>query len=380
MGKRELVLIVVFVVLGILVYEFTAPPPPPGSETTSVSSIIRNIRRDIHGARETASADTQQTMAVAGDVKMLRISVMATSDITVTGETRADLSAQTHVVARGYDAAEAKASADSIKLKLERVGDAVVVSVDRGPMTNPPVRRPPVEFVVTLKVPKGLTMRMDPHSGRIVVSQLAGAEIAGARGETRVSAIAGPLQLAHVGGPLQIDGAGSLKLNARNSRGSIKHVAGTFGLDAIGGDLALDDVTGPLEIEARNTDLKIGGISALKPTLRVNATSGRVRIDGLRTEARIDGRNTVIDVAMDTAAPVTIYNTGDSINVTTPSGGYTLDALATDGHMTITDGNLKPSGDPDPRAAGPVRGGGATLTLRVTRGTINVVASHTAGK
>ena len=38
----------------------------------------------------------------------------------------------------------------------------------------------------------------------------------------------------------------------------------------------------------------------------------------------------------------------------------------------MDDGDLKPSEGTDPRTAGPVRGGGPTLTLRTTRGSITV--------
>ena len=58
MGKRELVLIAVFVVLGFCVYQLTAPPPPPGSEGVSIGGIFRNMRRDVQGARESAASDS----------------------------------------------------------------------------------------------------------------------------------------------------------------------------------------------------------------------------------------------------------------------------------------------------------------------------------
>jgi hypothetical protein len=163
----------------------------------------------------------------------------------------------------------------------------------------------------------------------------------------------------------------SLKLNARNSRGTIAHISGTLAIDAIGGELALSDVTGPLEIEGRNTDIRIASVKALKGPLRVNSTGGEIRIDGLRTEARLDGRNTAIDVILAAPAPVTIYNLGD-IRVTAPPGGYALDAGATEGHLNIDDGDNKPSEGNDPHASGPVRGGGPALTLRSTRGNITV--------
>jgi hypothetical protein len=371
MGKRELVLISVFVVLGVVVYQFTAPPPPPGSESVSIGSIFRHLRRGVQGARESATADVAQSLTVDSTVTTVRLSLLANSDITLTGEDRTDIATELHVVARGYDPAEAKAAAAAVRLKLDRVGEAIVVNLDRDALTTTPTRRLPAQLTVTIKVPRRLALRMEPHFGRFVASQLASADIMGSRGETRLTGIAGHLQLTHVGGPLEIDGAGSLKLTARNSRGTIRRTAGAFALDTTGGELALRDITGPLEIESRNTDLRVDGIDALKPPLRINATGGELRIGGLRTEARIDGRNTDIDVVMSASVPLTIYNVGE-INLTPPPGGYSLDASATDGRLFLDDGAFKTSGDGDSHAEGAVRGGGPTIALRATRAAIKL--------
>src|SRR5205085_11575363 len=93
--------------------------------------------------------------------------------------------------------------------------------------------------------------------------------------------------------------------------------------------------------------------------------------EGLRTEARIDGRNTATDVTLAAPAPVTIYNLGE-IRVTGPPGGYTLDAVATEGRIALEDGDLKASEGADPHVTGSIRGGGPTLTLRATRGSITL--------
>jgi len=372
MGKRELVLISVFVVLGVVLYQFTAPPPAPGSESVSIGSIFRNLRRGVQGARESATADVSQSIAVDSSVTTVRLSLLANSDITLTGEDRTDIATELHVVARGYDPAEAKAAAAAVRLKLDRVGEAIVVNLDRDALTKTTTRHvPPPQLTATIKVPRRLAVRMEPHIGRFVASQLASADIMGARGETRLTGIAGHLQLTHVGGPLDIDGAGSLKLSARNSRGTIRRTAGALALDTTGGELALRDITGPLEIESRNTDLRIDGIDALKPPLRINATGGEVRIGGLRTETRIDGRNTDIDVVMSRSVPLTIYNVGE-INLTAPPGGYSLDASATDGRLFLDDGAFKPSGEGESHAEGAVRGGGPTIALRATRAAIKL--------
>jgi hypothetical protein len=377
MGKRELVLIAVFVVLGICVYQLTAPPPPPGSEGASLSGILRRMKRGVQGARESATVDSQVTAAVDATVRQLRINFGRSNDLTVTGEDRADIVAEMHATARGYDQNEAKAVAGAITLKIERTGDAVVVALDNSGARNLPRNSGTSQIVIVLKVPKRLALRVEPHTGRLVVSQLASAEIMGSRGETRLTGFAGRVVLTHSSGELEIANVASLKLNSRNSRGTIKQVNGTATVDAAGGDLSFAEITGPLEIEARNTELTLDGTKELKPPLRMNTTGGEIRIRGLRTEARVDGRNTTIDVTLAAPAPVTIYNTGE-IRVTAPPGGYTLDAVANEGRLTLEDGELKPSEGPDPRASGPVRGGGPTLTLRSTRGSITV--GKAAGK
>src|SRR6516225_5321646 len=97
MGKRELVLVVAFAVLGIVVYQFTAPAPPPGSEGFSIGGLIRNVRRGVQGPRETASADSSQSAAVPATVNELRLNISRASDITITGEDRTDIAASLHV-------------------------------------------------------------------------------------------------------------------------------------------------------------------------------------------------------------------------------------------------------------------------------------------
>jgi len=64
-----------------------------------------------------------------------------------------------------------------------------------------------------------------------------------------------------------------------------------------------------------------------------------------------------------------------------PPGGYTLDAIATDGGISSDDGSIKVTGDDrEKRVAGPMRGGGPALTIRTTRGRIDLRKPAAAGK
>jgi hypothetical protein len=68
MGKRELVLIALFLVAGVVVYQVTAPPAPPGSDV-SVGGLFGRLQRTGSGSRATASAESKQTHPVADSVR-----------------------------------------------------------------------------------------------------------------------------------------------------------------------------------------------------------------------------------------------------------------------------------------------------------------------
>ena len=51
MGKRELLLIFCFFIVGVVVYQATARPPAPGERGLSLSRLIESARREIRGNR-----------------------------------------------------------------------------------------------------------------------------------------------------------------------------------------------------------------------------------------------------------------------------------------------------------------------------------------
>lgn len=373
MGKRELVLIALFAVVGIVVYQFTAPPPPPGSEEVSVGGIFQRIKQQMRGPQATSTAEQEDAIELAPETRLLRLSFAYANDLTITGSDGDHIMIKSTVVGRGYDEAEAKAVAVSAIPKVEHTADAVSLTAAA---TVAGRRNGPRAFVsqatYTISVPRRLMIRLEPHSGQLTIRDIAGAEIMGSRGPTTLSNIGGHIALSQTGSRLEIDGAGSLKLTSRNTSGIIKRVSGTVTMDATGAETRVEDLVGPLDIEARNAELTIDAGKLTKAPFRFNATGGRLRIEKLKTESRIDGRNTDMEVQLSGAAPITIYSTGETIIVTPPPGGYALDAVATEGSLTLEDGEFKVPSDGEQRVSGNVRGGGPTLTLRANRGDIRV--------
>ncbi len=149
MGKRELVLIALFAIVGVVVYQVTAPPPQPGSQGFSLSRIMQSMRRGIHGNRASAQIDRTRTEPVDSSVQELRFVIPGT-ELTVAGEDRADIAIQMHVTSSGFDDAEAKRLAEVSTLTVTRAGPALVFNIK-----FPPEARQ--SAVLTLKVPEALT-------------------------------------------------------------------------------------------------------------------------------------------------------------------------------------------------------------------------------
>src|SRR4051812_539245 len=185
MGKRELVLIAAFLVVGIVVYQFTAPPPAPGSEGMSVGGIFQKLKREIHGARESATAESKGSLPVDPSIHLLRINLPRANDLAVVGTDAADETVEMRVTARGYDQAAAKATADAARVTLETAGDAVMAS-----STWSNTRRNNnsdgfvVQSTITLSVPRRLNIRLEPHIGELTVRDVAAVELMGSRGDT----------------------------------------------------------------------------------------------------------------------------------------------------------------------------------------------------
>src|SRR5262245_48519536 len=125
MGKRELVLILAFVLVGAVVYQVTAPPLAPGQEGFSFGRLIQHIRRNVQGRRAQASVESSRTEPLEASLTELRATLMGT-DLTVIGEDREDASFALTVSSNGTDPADAQRLAGLATLKIERTASALV--------------------------------------------------------------------------------------------------------------------------------------------------------------------------------------------------------------------------------------------------------------
>lgn len=374
MGKRELLLIVAFVIVGAVVYQATAPPPGADDRGFSLSRLIDAARREIRGNRASAELTTTSTQTLSPDVTELRLlGYLAEAD--VIGEDRPDIATSLRIRSNAYDEVEAKRYAQESTLVVDRAGQSLSLRVK-----YPQGRQSGRQWgYLTVKVPSRLRVRTE-GIGKSVISGVAGVEMTNSRSDATITHIAGRVTFNHRGGTVSIEDVESLKFTGRGTELKVRGVRGdTSILFEQGGELNASGLSGAVDVESRNADLTLSGLEAARGPIRVNVNGGSMKLEGLKTDTRIDGRNAELEIAVSRAAPIAIYSDGDDVLLTPPAAGYRLDAVVVDGRIApealVTSLGLERSGATEPRevrASGSVGGGGPTITVRATRGDLTL--------
>jgi hypothetical protein len=376
MGKRELLIAVTVVVIGFGVYRFTAPPGDPSRSGFSLSAIVNEIRREIRGQRVTADATFTAAQAVPETVTEIRLAFNIGA-VTIVGEDRDDVEAEMHVRSTGYDTEEATRLAKASHLQFDEAG-ALLIIAGKFPVEG---RQTPT---LRLKVPARLGVRMDEKGSTLQITNVASVLIAGGRGDTTIERVAGSVTVTQRGSDIVVRDVGALRLTTLSgAEARVSDVRGDAAFSLQSGEVRAEGLRGGLEVESRNTELLLDRLENLKGPVRINANLGEVVLVGLRADTRIDGRRTEIRVDLAGGGPLAIYNDGDEvIEVTVPSAGFTIDAVAAAGRVSL-DPTLEEAGlrltttggqDDDSaagaesRVAGTVGGGGSLITLRARRG------------
>lgn len=378
MGKRELLIAAVFLILGFGVYRLTAPPGDGSGSGFSIGRMINEIRREIRGQQGRAETTFAATEAVAGTLSEIRVN-FAVGAITIVGEDRQDIEAEMHVRSTGYDNEEAERLAKASHLVFDEAGALLIISA-RFPEAG---RQTPA---LRLKIPSRLGVRLDEKQSTLEITNVASVLIGSARGRTVIQKIAGSVSITQRGSELVVSEVGSLKLTTTSGvEARVSNVQGEATFSLQGGELHAEALGGSLEVESRNTEMVFDSLSNLKGPVRMNASLGELVMNGLAADTRIDGRRTEIRIDHAGGAPLAVYNEGDeTIELTVPPTGFTMDALAVEGGISVDEKltalGLKreaigenagsESARPDVKVTGAIRGGGPPITLRATRGDI----------
>ena len=378
MGKRELLLVAAFVVIGAFVYQVTKPAGDPNRPGWSFGGIVEQIRREVRGNQGRAEVTTTQTVPAPATVREIRLEKFP-SGVVILGEDRQDIEIELKVTSRAYDEAEAKKTAHDTKVLVDEAGEMLRLTMDYPPGGTQTA-------TLSMKVPKRLALRLEDKGGRLTVSHLAAVFIGGAgRGETVISEIAGEVHVNQRGSTITITNVGSLRMTTVSAgEAKISGVKGDATLNFTGGEIRLEKLGGAVEVDSRNAELRFEQLDDLRGPLRIRDVGGEIDLVGVRCDTRIDGRESEVRVTQGAIAPLAIYNDNDgadAIEVTLAEGGMKIDAAASNGRITLDD-KLKAAGlkveakgdaeNPAHRLEGVIGAGGPALILRATNGHIEL--------
>jgi hypothetical protein len=363
MGKRELLIIAAFVVIGAVAYQLTAPRSTPGAKRLSFSSLIDNVRREVRGNRSTASVTSRGTVADVADLNEVRIANVA--EVSITGEARQDIGYELTVDAYGPDESTARESATRAALTIDRVGASLRLRVPGGRGIRQIAR-------LSLAIPVRLAVFVDGNgtNTRVRAEHVAALHLDGVVGDSTATTIAGAVTGSHRNGSLAISDAGSVTLALVSSRLSITRVAGAVSLIARAGRAEIGATTGPIELDGTNEESTI--TSPVKP-VRIGGTGGRVHVIAPQGHVVIDVRRTAVEVTLERAVEVTATTTDAPIQVWLKSdAAVAVDAAAADGGLVDASafGLTAISLDQESRLRHAFHDGTTTVALRNQRGNI----------
>jgi hypothetical protein len=361
MGKRELLLIGLFGVLGLIAYQLTAPARPEGG--FSLRDWLARVRREVQEVRIQQPVTRSLDAPVPASVARVRLEGPR-GTFTVVGEARDTVAIELKGVVHAVDEAEAAAQARQLAVTATPEGDRLVVRITLPDMEVR--RRLPLD--VSIRMPARLALDLSMPGGQTEVSGIAAVAIERASGRARFAGIAGAVSGEFGSGAIEIERVGSLDLKARRTELRIVGVAGAARLEAAAGDLVLRGVEGPTTLKVERMDSELEDLGG---PLEVTGSGGQLRVRGARGAITCDTRRVTLLLAPAVPVPITATSDADLIEVTLPRGGATVDARAERGEIRVPDDTLAVKTHEEVQEAqGAIAGGGPRLQLRTTRGDI----------
>jgi hypothetical protein len=366
MGKRELVLIVGFILAGAVIYQLTAPPPKPGQEGlwAAVTRGWQEIKADIAEHRSSATARNTTTAPVTAATKDLRIAELR-GQLTVMGEDRADVAVELETQGYATTEEEARATAKRIVAELRDVSGSLTatVLVPRG------TRRYRADM--TIRVPRTLPVQLEVINGPLEVRNVARLRFTAIRSKCSIRDVAGEVRGEARDGDLEVVRARSVNVVGRRTEAQLERIEGDVTLELTDADLELREVTGDVRIEGRRLDMRAADI---RGATRINQIDGEIRLDRITNPVDIEGNRSRVGLRLERPVRLNVATTEDTIELTLPErGGMTIDAVAVDGHIRTDVGDIHVATEHvEQRARGAVAGGGPVASLRATRGSITI--------
>jgi predicted RNase H-like HicB family nuclease len=364
MGKREVVLIAAFLLMGLVVYQFTASDDS-ASGGFSVSGIIEDLKSEMHRPRHSAEATVTRDVPVEPGVAVIAVPEFR-GRLTIIGETRDDVRAELRAAVWTEDRDESSRVVKDVTPSVDTKNDTITVTVEV------PGDVPRVRSELTLRVPDRFRVQADVPSGSTDIRGVAAVAL-DARGEVVISDVRGLVAGAFRDGEVRIADAGSVRITLRRGDANVTDVKGDVAIEASDGNVTLREAGGGVQLTAVRVDATVGGTAG---PLRVNASDGRTTVDDPGGSVDVEGVRTSVTIRLARAVPVHAATTDDGITIVPPASGITLIGVASEGRIRSDLAGVPiEKQEALQRVRAELAGGGPTVTLRTTRGDIDLLPS-----
>jgi hypothetical protein len=364
MGKRELLLISGFAVIGLLVYQLTMPAT--ADTGGGFAAWWARVRSHVQDQWVERRYERREEAPVDPAVKQVAIE-LDRATLTVIGEARDTIGVELTGVVFGGDEQMAKAIEAQIKVGLTTDGPVTRIALTL-PKRDELARRPRVQL--TLRVPSRLGIDVRLGGGELDVTNVASVHVAKATGRMRFATIAGAVTGELGPGEVDIERAGSVAIETQRSQVRIANVAGTLEAEARRGDFRARGIGGATHLESHDIE---GELEDLAGPLKLTGSGGEVRVRDIRGPITAETERTTLKFTPGTAVAIAATTEHDAIELTLPTGGLVLEAVATDGDIRAPDGLLTINRDGDvTTASGTLNGGGPRVVLKTSHGDITV--------
>jgi hypothetical protein len=360
MGKRELFIILGFIVVGALAFQFTAPPAT-GTSSFSLGNFFNQARREMRGNPGRAVNVTKASIPVTPGLREVRLSGI-NEGVTIIGDSKTTIEYELSVSSTGPDDAGALALAKETVLLRDDVADSLALKAD---YPEPGSQR----STLTMHVPPGMSVRLESSTGATITA-VAGVHLEAMRGRVTLADISGGVTGAHQDGDLTITGAQSIKLRLLRSKSRLSKVTDGLTLDARDGDTEVTESAGAMEVDEIRNELTV---TDHRGPIAVRGNDGRVTIRQPQADTRVDVRRAEVEVEMSRAVPLTLITSDEPLRLILEGApAFTLDAAASNAAIQAVDFDLKPEISESDARLSHVFGAKSDvkITLRNTRGDI----------
>lgn len=359
MGKRELLLIVAFVVLGTVLYQATAPSTPEG-DGFSLRELFRAARGELGDLPATRTVTRESRLVAPAEASVVRLDDVAgrVEVVAVDGE---EVRLTTTVTLRGLD--EADLTRQEAELAVTLTAEAERIGLDL--QLTHSGRRP--DQTMRLEMPRRLSLELG-GGGVADIEGVAGLALDDFRGDVTVRGVTGTSTGSHREGRIEFAAGARVDIESRRSTlRLVRPAEATLDLEAT--DAEVTDAEGPVTIEQQRCTLEVLGGSG---PIRVTGEGGTIKLRGVSSPVEIDAERLTVSLMMREAVAVTLAIEADDVDVTLPAAGVALDARVERGELRLPPTVTATRTDGEQRATVDLKGGGPRVALTVTRGTLTI--------